>query len=57
MVEFPGARHGFDRADPTVRMLALPDGRTVSVGGDPAARAAAIDLVAGFLGRHAGPAP
>jgi dienelactone hydrolase len=56
MVEFPGARHGFDRADPTLRSLSLPDGRTVSVAGDPAARAAAIDLVASFLARHAGPA-
>lgn len=52
-----GARHGFDAADTTVRTRNLPNGSTVSTGGDPASRAASIAHVAAFLARHAGPAP
>jgi dienelactone hydrolase len=50
---FPGARHGFDAADTTVRQMALPNGSTVSTGGDPTAREQSISLVQQFLELHA----
>jgi len=51
---YPGAHHGFDAPDTApMRRLALPNGREVTAGPDPAARAASRAAVMGFLERHA----
>lgn len=54
-VLYPGARHSFDQLSGGIRTLFLPNGRTVTLGPDPAARAAARLRVAAFLEAHAGP--
>ena len=51
---YAGAHHGFDGLSGGIRTRNLPNGRTVSVGPDPAARMAARERVAGFLAQHAG---
>ena len=53
-VLYPGAAHSFDRLAGGVRTLTLPDGQTVALGPDPAARAASRLRVASFLEAHAG---
>jgi dienelactone hydrolase len=50
---YPGAHHGFDAPGETLRAFTLPDGRSVTAGGQPAAREAAQAAVAAFLARHA----
>lgn len=52
---FPGAHHGFDGLGGGLRGRVLPNGRSVSLGPDAAARAAARLRVAAFLALHAGP--
>lgn len=52
---FPGAHHGFDGLSGGLRSRVLPNGRTVSLGPDAAARAAARLRVTAFLAAHAGP--
>lgn len=51
---YPGARHSFDQLSGGIRTLHLPNGRTVTLGPDPAARAASRLRVAAFLEAHAG---
>ena len=46
---YAGAHHGFDGLRGEVRTRQLPNGRSVSLGPDPAARAAARLRVAAFL--------
>jgi dienelactone hydrolase len=52
---YAGAHHGFDGLSGGIRTRHLPNGRTVSLGPDPTARAAARERVTGFLALHAGP--
>ncbi|WP_419896599.1 dienelactone hydrolase family protein [Roseomonas sp. USHLN139] len=47
--EFPTAGHGFDAPGEAPRERSLPDGRRVTVGPDPAARALAIPRAMDFL--------
>ncbi|MDB5414852.1 MAG: hypothetical protein JWR10_3187 [Rubritepida sp.] len=51
---YAGAHHSFDGLSGGLRSMSLPDGRTVSLGPDPAARAASRLRVAAFLEAHAG---
>jgi len=51
---YPGARHGFDGLAGAVRSRWLPNGRQVSFGPEPTARADARGRVAAFLAAHAG---
>lgn len=51
---YPGAHHGFDGLAGGIRTRLLPNGRSVSLGPDPAARFAARERVARFLEQHAG---
>jgi dienelactone hydrolase len=51
---YPGARHGFDGLASAVRTRSLPNGREVSFGPEPTARADARERVAAFLASHAG---
>ena len=56
-VSYPGALHGFDQPDMPVRALtglAMPRGRVVRIGTDPAARADALARVPAFLALHGG---
>jgi dienelactone hydrolase len=56
MVEtYAGAHHGFDGLTGGVRSRILPDGRSVSLGPDGAARAASRARLASFLAASAGP--
>jgi dienelactone hydrolase len=56
MVEtYAGAHHGFDGLTGGVRSRILPDGRSVWLGPDGAARAASRARVASFLAANAGP--
>jgi len=50
---YDGAPHGFDAPGGQVRTRTLADGRMVTAGPDPAARAAALARVEGFLARQA----
>lgn len=50
---YPGAHHSFDQLAGGVRTLVLPNGRTVTLGPNPPARAAARQRVAAFLEAHA----
>jgi dienelactone hydrolase len=56
---FENAYHGFDQTSPLRQRLVdnpgWPAPRTVTVGGDPEARALAIEEVRGFLAAHLGP--
>lgn len=54
-VLYPGASHSFDRLSGGIRTLLLPNGQTVALGPDPAARSASRQRVAAFLEAHAGP--
>ncbi|WP_424811068.1 dienelactone hydrolase family protein [Roseococcus sp. YIM B11640] len=54
-VTFPGAHHSFDGLSGGIRQRHLPNGNTVSLGPDPAARTESRRLVAEFLQEHAGP--
>lgn len=51
---YGGARHGFDGLGGAVRSRFLPNGRQVSFGPEPAARADARERVRAFLASHAG---
>jgi dienelactone hydrolase len=51
---YEGAHHGFDMLGEGLRRRALPDGRTVRFGPDPAAREAARAEIPAFLALHAG---
>ncbi|CAH0206244.1 dienelactone hydrolase family protein [Roseomonas sp. CECT 9278] len=51
MVEYRGARHNFDHPSAPQRARLLPNGQTVTIGTDPAARAASIEALLGFLAR------
>lgn len=51
---YPGAHHSFDQLSGGIRTLLLANGRTVTLGPDPAARAAARQRVPAFLEAHAG---
>lgn len=55
-VTHPGAHHGFDAPDAPQRQRALADGRVVTAGTDPAARAAALAEVEAFRRAHGGAA-
>lgn len=52
---YPGAHHSFDQLSGGILTLLLANGRTVTLGPDPAARAAARLRVPAFLEAHAGP--
>ncbi|WP_431303736.1 dienelactone hydrolase family protein [Sediminicoccus sp. BL-A-41-H5] len=54
-VSYPGAHHGFDGLTGGIRTRTLPNGRSVSLGPDGAARADARARVAAFLAANAGP--
>jgi dienelactone hydrolase len=56
-VTYPGANHGFDAPAQPIRTRALPDGRMVTIGTEPAARDSARERVAEFLAAHGGAAP
>lgn len=49
---YPGAHHAFDGLSGGVRTRYLPNGRSVSLGPNPAARAASRERVAAFLAAH-----
>lgn len=55
VVSYPGAHHGFDGLTGGIRTRTLPNGRSVSLGPDGAARADARARVAAFLAANAGP--
>lgn len=55
VVSYPGAHHGFDGLTGGVRTRYLPNGRSVSLGPDGAARADSRARVAAFLAANAGP--
>ncbi len=52
---YPGAHHGFDGLAGAVRSRVLPNGRSVSLGPEGAARADSRARVAAFLATNAGP--
>nr|WP_314075772.1 dienelactone hydrolase family protein [uncultured Roseococcus sp.] len=52
---YRGAHHSFDQLSGGIRTMFLPNNRTVSLGPNPEARAAARLRVAAFLEAHAGP--
>ena len=54
-VSYPGAHHGFDGLTGGIRTRYLPNGRSVSLGPDGAARADSRGRVAAFLAANAGP--
>jgi len=49
VIEYRGAHHNFDHPAAPQRSRMLPNGQTVTIGTDPAARAASIAAVLGFL--------
>jgi dienelactone hydrolase len=54
VVSYPGAHHGFDGLGGGLRTRTLPNGRSVSLGAQGAARADSREQVAAFLAANAG---